>query len=112
MDLDEVEVLSACHSRSSSRGSVGRGHEHSLLAVDVVDRGHLCVDEVGKDRQAPVGGPVEPRSTVEAPSVSGVELPAVMVASSPVPKTGRSLASWSTEVSGRRVASRSARGTA
>ena len=36
---------------------MGRGHEHSLLAVDVVDRGRLCVDEVGKDRQAPVGGP-------------------------------------------------------
>ena len=46
-------------------------------------------------------------STVEAPSVSGVELPAVMVAASPLPKTGLSLASFSTVESGRRLLSRS-----
>ena len=45
-------------------------------------------------------------STVEAPSVSGVELPAVIVAVGPEPKTGRSVASFSSEESGRRVSSR------
>ena len=43
---------------------------------------------------------------MEAPSVSGVELPAVIVASSPLPKTGLSLASFSIEESGRRLRSR------
>ena len=46
-------------------------------------------------------------STAEAPSVSGVELPAVIVAPSPLPKTGLSFASDSTVESGRRLESRS-----
>ena len=41
------------------------------------------------------------RSTAEAPSESGVELPAVIVPSGP-PNTGLSLASFSTVLSGRR----------
>ena len=45
-------------------------------------------------------------STAEAPSLSGVELAAVIVPSSP-PKTGPSLASFSGEESGRRFWSRS-----
>ena len=39
--------------------------------------------------------------------MSGVELPAVMVAASPLPKTGLSLASFSTVESARRLLSRS-----
>ena len=49
----------------------------------------------------------EDSSTVEAPSVSGVELAAVIVAASPLPKTGLSLASFSSEESARRFWSRS-----
>ena len=45
-------------------------------------------------------------STAEAPSDSGVELPAVIVPFSP-PKTGLSFASFSSDVSGRRFWSRS-----
>src|SRR3954468_19353362 len=44
----------------------------------------------------------EQSSTTDAPSVSGVELPAVIVAAWPRPKTGFSFESLSTEVSGRR----------
>ncbi len=52
--------------------------------------------------------PESASSTVDAPSVSGVELPAVIVAgvSSRLPNTGLSAASLSIEVSGRRFASR------
>jgi hypothetical protein len=44
----------------------------------------------------------EAMSTTDAPSVRGVELPAVIVASGPLPNTGASRASLSTLVSGRR----------
>ena len=49
----------------------------------------------------------EPSSTTEAPSVSGVELPAVIVAAAPLPNTGLSVASFSTVESARRFWSRS-----
>ena len=50
----------------------------------------------------------EEMSTADAPSVSGVELPAVMVgsASRPRPKTGLSLPSFSAVESARRLVSR------
>ena len=66
------------------------------------------IDHVDLDRVAAEGlVGVSPAAVINAaPSVSGVELPAVIVAPSPRPNTGLSLASFSTELSGRRFWSR------
>ena len=48
---------------------------------------------------------VRERGTADAPSVSGVELPAVMVAPSPLPNTGLRADSFSAVESGRRLLS-------
>ena len=86
------------------RHRVGGRHQQPLALVHVVDGRGLRVDEVGQDRQ-PALAPPTPRdasSTAEAPSVNGVELPAVIVPFSP-PNTGLSFASFSTDESGAQV---------
>ena len=108
MDLVEVEVLEADAGLGEhARHRVGGRHEQALVAADVVDRCGLGVGEVREHRQAVLRAHSSlASSTVEAPSESGVELPAVIVPSSP-PKTGLSFASFSTVESGRRFWSRS-----
>ena len=73
--------------------------------MHVVDGGRLGGTEEGQRLVRPRSSAhsSEASSTVDAPSVSGVELPAVMVAASPLPKTGLRVASFSTEESGPQV---------
>ena len=92
VDLEEVKVLQGEavareHARHRERGR----HEQALVPVHEVHGCCLEVDEVGEHRQV-VGARAQsslPSSTVEAPSVSGVELPAVIVAASPGLAEGR-----------------------
>ncbi len=99
VDLVEVEVLQGQPVAGEQPGYRVRGcHQQAVGPVDVVHRGGLAVDEVGQ-RFVSMRLRPSPRSTssaTEAPSVSGVELPAVMVASPALtPNTGLSLASFS-----------------
>ncbi len=109
VDLVEVEVLKL-QARCGRAFAAPRRRAPSAgpPAADVVDRGGLGVDEAGQRGRARARSPHSsvPSSTAEAPSLSGVELPAVIVPSSP-PKTGFSFASFSTVESGRRFWSRS-----
>ena len=76
--------------------------------MHVVDRRALRRGDVGEHRQIALRPPTarSASSTAEAPSLSGVELAAVIVPSGP-PKTGFSFASFSTSESARRFWSRS-----
>ncbi len=59
MDLVEVEVLQREPvALQHPRDGVRRGHQQALVAVDVVDRGGLGVDEVRQHRQAALLGPL------------------------------------------------------
>ena len=97
VDLVEVEVLEGGPlARQHPRHGIGRSHQQAFATVHVVDGGSLGCAQEG-ERRCPwiMAQSSDDSSTADAPSVSGVELPAVIVAVSPLPKTGLRVPSFS-----------------
>ena len=95
VDLVEVEVAQGeTGAGEHARYGVGGRHQQPLLPGHVVDGGGLVRRQVRQRGQpAPRAHSSLASRTSAAPSVSGVELPAVMVPSGP-PYTGLSAASF------------------
>lgn len=110
MDLEDVEVLEGqAVAGQQARDCVGRSHEQTLGTVDEVNCSGFGVDEASQGvKPCSLAQSSLPSRTEEAPSVSGVEFPAVIVAGvlSFLPKTGESLAKDSAEESARMFVSR------